>query len=150
MLCCRCELWCSKEKRRRALQGAEQSSCLGKEGGVIPPSETPPSFQQDMTGAEDAFSCTSDQTVVGCAEPCEVTSEARKGGASAAAAVAPEQEQDGQCAMALSRAQGNQYGALFRDYADPGQWGRDSVEANYRMNHLFQVCRLLRQRSCPM
>ena len=42
--------------------------------------------------------------------------------------------------MALSRACVNQRGQLYRDYStDPSLLGRDGVEANYRLNHVFQV-----------
>ncbi|KAK9829152.1 hypothetical protein WJX72_004209 [[Myrmecia] bisecta] len=34
---------------------------------------------------------------------------------------------------------GNQYGASYRDYSDPAQVGRDSVEENYRLNHTLQA-----------
>ena len=35
--------------------------------------------------------------------------------------------------------QSNQYGQVFRNYTNPGQWGRDAVETNYLLNHKFQV-----------
>lgn len=35
--------------------------------------------------------------------------------------------------------QSYQYGQVFRDYTNPGQWGRDAVETNYFLNHRFQV-----------